>query len=91
MAPERRREIMHSSLDDYTNVCNRVCCELGALTAIADLSAKRLQSWIDCFKAELRLSPAEARRRRVAGAEIVLRGGTYIQLTRRAHAPGAST
>ena len=75
------REIKRSSLDDYTNVCNRVCRELGAATAIADLSAKRLQSWIDGFKAERRLSPAEAGRRRAAGADVVLRGGTYVQLT----------
>ncbi len=75
------REIKRSSLDDYTNVCNRVCRELGATTPIADLSAKRLQSWIDDFKAERRLSPAEAKRRRAAGAEVVLRESTYIQLT----------
>src|SRR6185437_2903221 len=75
------RENKASTLDDYTNVANRICRDLGASTPIANLTAKRLQAWIDSFQAERRLSPPTARERRAAGFEVIKRDGTYIQLT----------
>jgi integrase len=79
---ELDNELKRSTLGDYRNVCDRICRDLGAGTAIASLTAGRIQQWIDALPAERRLSPQEARRRRTAGATVRrLSDGTHVQLT----------
>ena len=78
---EHDREVKRSTLDDYRNVCNRICRDLGANTRVATLTTVRLERWITGFQAERRLWPAEvARRRKVGEAAGHLADGTGVQV-----------
>jgi integrase len=79
---EHDREVKPSTLGDYRDVCNRVCRDLGDETLVSMITTERLQQWIDGFRAERRLSPAEAKRRRRTGVELRrMPDGSYLQLT----------
>ncbi len=79
---ELESAVKRSTLGDYRNVCDRICRDLGANTRIAAITTKRLEDWIDHMAAERRLSPAEAKARRAAGAHVRrLPDGTHVQLT----------
>jgi len=78
---ERDSEVKHSTLDDYRNVCTRICRDLGASTRVATLTTGRLERWIAGFQAERRISAAQATRRQKAGDSVRrLAGGTHVQL-----------
>jgi integrase len=75
-------EVKRSTLGDYGNVCDRICRDLGTDTRVSTLTTQQLEKWIEGLKAERRLSPAEAKRRRAAGAQIRQRpDGSHVQLT----------
>ena len=76
------REIKRSTLGDYGNMCDRICRDLGERTRVATITSEALQEWIDEMRAERRLSPEVAKRRRADGVQIRrLPDGTHVQLT----------
>jgi integrase len=80
---EHDSEVKRSTLGDYRNVCDRICRDLGGGTRVATLTTVRLERWIAEFRAERRLSPREAERRKAAGANVRhLPDGQHVQLTR---------
>jgi integrase len=79
---ENDSEVKHSTLGDYRNVCDRICRDLGATARISAITSRQIERWITELKAERRLSPTEAKRRRRAGIEIrKLPDDIHVQLT----------
>jgi len=75
------RQVKLSTLQDYRNVCDRICRELGERTRVATITTKQLERWIENLKSERRLSPPTAGQRRAAGKQVrQLANGTHLQL-----------
>ena len=67
---EHEAKVKHSTLNDYRNVANRLCRELGADRAVEEITPQAIERWKALFLAERRLAGGEVRRTSPASRTI---------------------